>query len=256
MIASCFWCRYSAYWYPPQPNPRSSTAVTATVHAGRSCHHAKKPLFFFADCAGLPFVFACSTRANTRWVKSGPGSLRFSASRRSSSEKCISYLSNLACESPAQVSQRAMECALYGVHRYLQHISNLRRPHPFLKAQDQHQPLLLRQTSQALLQLLQQQRVGGLLGRNRLWGIVQRQFAATLLTASLINAAVGRDPPQPIRKVRGRLYAVQPLMQLQENLLRQVFRQGTVPQKVISDAENHALVLPHQFGKRQRVSLG
>src|SRR5947208_13683327 len=51
-----------------------------------------------------------------------------------------------------------MQRALYGVHRDRQHISNFGWAQPFLKAQDQHQPLLLRQASQTLLQPLQQQR--------------------------------------------------------------------------------------------------
>jgi hypothetical protein len=81
------------------------------------------------------------------------------------------------------------------------------------------------------------------------------QLAAALLPSSLVDAAVGRDPPQPVRKVSGRLYAIEVLVQLQKNLLRQVFRQRAVLQEVIGDAEHHALVLAHQFGKGQPVTL-
>ena len=75
-----------------------------------------------------------------------------------------------------------------------------------------------------------------------------------MLLASLVNAAVGRDFSQPVRQVRRRLYAIDALKQLQKNFLRQVFRQRAVLKKVVGNAEDHALVLAHQFGKGLRVA--
>ena len=55
--------------------------------------------------------------------------------------------------------------------------------------------------------------------------------------------------------MRRRLYAIEALVQLQKDLLRQVFRQRAVLQEVIGNAENHALMLPDQLGKGQAVTL-
>ena len=75
-----------------------------------------------------------------------------------------------------------------------------------------------------------------------------------MLLPSLVNAAIGCHPPQPVREVRRGLYAVYALKQFQKNFLRQVFRQRTVLEKVIGNAEDHALMLSHQIGKGLRVA--
>src|SRR6478735_5739700 len=75
-----------------------------------------------------------------------------------------------------------------------------------------------------------------------------------MLLTALVDAAVGRDPSQPVRKVRRRLYAIERLKQLQKDFLRQVFRQRPVLEEVIGNAEDHALVLAHQFGKGLRIA--
>src|SRR6478672_4199819 len=125
------------------PHASSNTTATTTVQAGRSVHHARNfPLTFLVAGGAVPSARAWFTFAMVRWVNPSPGSLRFSASRRSSSEKCISYLSNLARQALAQLGQRAVQRALHGVHRHFQDFSNFGRAQPFLKPHDHHQPLL------------------------------------------------------------------------------------------------------------------
>src|SRR5579864_4172529 len=243
------------------PHASSNIANTAPAHAGRCSHHARNfPLGFFAAGWAVPSAVswltrAWFTRAITLWLNPSPGSLRLSASRRSSSEKCISYLSNLARQALAQVSQRAMQRALHGVHRHFQNFSNLGRAQPLLKPHDHHQALLFRQSRQDLLQPLQQHGIGGGRSCSRLRSFFQRHLTTAMLLSSLVNAAVGRDPPQPVHKVRRRLYAIEGLKQLQKNFLRQVFRQRPVLKKVIGNAEDHSLMLSHQFGKGLCVTI-
>ncbi len=85
---------------------------------------------------------------------------------------------------------------------------------------------------------------------------IPRQFAPAELSPTLINAAIRRNAPQPIYEVRRRLDRSQSLIELQKNLLGQVFRQRRVLQEMVGDTENHALVLPHKLGKSQGIALG
>src|SRR6476469_768441 len=242
------------------PQASSNTATSAMAQAGRCVNQARNAPLGFLTSKGLLSPLDWLTRAwltlaMVRWVNPSPGSLRLSASRRSSSEKCISNLSNFARQTFAQVSQRAMQRALHGVHGHFQNFRDFGRAQTLLKSHDHHQPLLFRQRGQALLQPVQQHGIGRWRRSSWLRRFLQCHFTAAMLLPSLVNAAVGRNAPQPVRQVRRRLYSINALKQLQKNFLRQVFRQRAILQKVVGNAEDHSLMLADQVGKGLCVTI-
>jgi hypothetical protein len=71
----------------------------------------------------------------------------------------------------------------------------------------------------------------------------------------MVDAAMHRRPPQPVRQVRRGLNGRKSLVELQENLLSQVFGQRPVRKEVPANAEDHALVFAHDLRKSPLIAL-
>src|SRR5438309_1695791 len=63
-----------------------------------------------------------------------------------------------------------------------------------------------------------------------------------------------RDSPQPVNQVGRRLNLRKLLVKLEKYLLGQVFRQRTVMDKMVCNAEDHALMLFHELSKGRVIS--
>src|SRR5215470_7464421 len=109
--------RCSLYLQTPIQEAATNTMATATAAKAGEKRNGHQLLDFtrVASAEARP----ASTAESTRCVKSGPGSFRRNAAARSSSEKCIAYLSNSSRQLAAELFQRAMKRALYRVHRHL-----------------------------------------------------------------------------------------------------------------------------------------
>ena len=67
----------------------------------------------------------------------------------------------------------------------------------------------------------------------------------------MIDAAPAGHLAQPEHQVPRRFDGPEMAVQLQKNLLRQFLGDTTVVQEVVSQAKNHALLLPNDVGERR-----
>src|SRR5205823_7773674 len=163
------------------------------------------------------------TCAITLSVNGSPGSFRRSAALRSSSENCITCLFQFACQLSPQFLERAVTCTLHRVHRHVQEFCDFARTQLFLVAQKHHHPLFFWKLRHRLAQSFVQKRVCRGRSCRNLLHFLQGRLASEILSPAMVDAAMHRRPPQPVRQVRRGLNGRKSLVELQENLLSQDF---------------------------------
>src|SRR5256885_16443028 len=180
------------------------------------------------------------TCAITLSVNGSPGSFRRSAALRSSSENCITCLFQCACQLSPQFLKCAVKCSLHRVHRHVQEFCDFARPQLFLVAQKPHHPLFFRKLRHRLAHSFVQERVCRGRSCRSLLHFLQGRLASEILSPAMVDAAMHRRPPQPVRQVRRGLNGRKSLVELQENLLSQVFGQCPVRKEVPANAEDRS----------------
>src|SRR5262249_15198576 len=70
-----------------------------------------------------------------------------------------------------------------------------------------------------------------------------------------IDATVACHPSKPSFQMRGIIDCREVSVQLQKDILRELFRDTSITKKLIRQAEHHAFVTAHNLPERRRIAL-
>ena len=142
---------------------------------------------------------------------------------------------------------------LDGVDRHADDAADLGRIEVLLIAQRDHQALPLRQRGHELAQTPRRQRIARRRRDGQFRRVVEADAARTG-AAHFVDAAPRRHLPQPEEEMRARLDAIEVAIELQEDVLRDLFAAVAVGEEMPGDAEDHRLVLADDGGEGVAVA--